>query len=107
MYIIFKFQHKYNIQIKVIENNTMKNNIAQNMIIIMEKHNRKNIWYGDIELIEECARLSGVMKIHPQNTIQCILNALEKSNLFKKGYIKSDINGSNRKYRCFIIKTIH
>ena len=41
MYIIFKFQHKYNIQIKVIEKNTMKNNIAQNMIIIMEKHNRK------------------------------------------------------------------
>ena len=78
--------------------------IAHNMINILKKNNRVNVWYGDIDIIEECAIASGVLKKHPKDTIQCILNALDKSPLFIKGYITSDISGINRTYRCFSLK---
>lgn len=83
----------------------MKKTIAQNMIEIMNQHNRTNIWYGDIDLIEKCAKKSHISTKHPQQTIQHILNALDKSQCFSKGYIYSDISGKNRKYRCFKLKT--
>lgn len=75
--------------------------IAHNMINILKKNNRVNVWYGDIDIIEECAIVSGVLKKHPKDTIQCVLNALDKSAKFKKTYIYSDLNGTKRKYRCF------
>lgn len=78
--------------------------IAQNMINILKKNNRTCIWYGDIELIEQCASLSNLPLQHPQKTIATILNALDHSSNFKKGYITSDINGIPRKYRCFTLK---
>lgn len=83
----------------------MKNTIAQNMIKILNNNHRNNVWYGDVDLIEECARISGVFKHHPQLTIQCVLNALDRSNLFVKGYINADINGRKKKYRCFSIRS--
>ena len=83
----------------------MKKRIAENMVEIMKQHNRNNIWYGDIDLIEECARKSHIPPLHPQKRIQYILNALDKSQHFSKGYIFSDINGKTRKYRCFKLKT--
>ena len=82
----------------------MTKTIAENMVEIMKQHNRTNIWYGDIDLIEECAKKSHIPPKHPQQTIQHILNALDKSQYFSKGYIYSDISGKNRKYRCFKIK---
>lgn len=78
--------------------------IIQNMINILEKNSRTCIWYGDIRLIEQCASLSNLPLQHPQNTIATILNALEHSSSFKKGYIISDINGARRRYRCFTLK---
>lgn len=78
--------------------------IADNMLTIMREAHRKCVWYGDISLIEQCAKMSGVTKKHPQDTIQCILNALDKSPLFSKGYIVADFCGKNRRYRCFTIK---
>lgn len=77
--------------------------IAQNMKSIMLEDHRKYVWYGDVYLIEKCAIMSGVIKRHPLDTIQCILNALDKSPLFSKGYIIADINGKKRRYRCFTI----
>lgn len=71
------------------------------MINIMKQNQRTSIWYGDIDILEKCAKVSGVLKSHPQNTIQCILNALDKSPNFIKTYIYSDISGKKRKYRCF------
>ncbi len=75
--------------------------IADNMVNILKKNNRINVWYGDIDIIEECAIMSDTLKKHPKDTIQCILNALDKSTKFKKTYIYSDLNGTKRKYRCF------
>lgn len=83
----------------------MKKTIAQNMISIMKQHNRTNVWYGDIDLIEECAIQSNIPSKHPQKRIQHILNALDNSRYFSKGYITSDISGKNRRYRCFILKS--
>lgn len=81
----------------------MKQTIAQNMYQIMKQKHISYIWYGDIALIEECAKKTGVMKKHPKDTIITILNALDSSPLFTKSYIKVDINGANRRYRCFKI----
>lgn len=83
----------------------MKKTIAQNMVEIMKQYNRSIIWYGDINLIEECAKKCDIPPKHPQQTIQHILNALDKSPYFSKGYIFSDISGKRRKYRCFKLKT--
>ena len=82
----------------------MKKNIAQNMVNLMKQRNITTIWYGDIDLIEECAQLSHLPPMHPKQTIQYILNALDKSRYFSKGYIISDIDGAKRKYRCFKLK---
>lgn len=79
----------------------MKQTIAQNMVEIMKKHNREYVWYGDIDLIEECAKISKLHSTHPKKRIQYVLNALERSPHFIKNYIKIDVNGKNRKYRCF------
>lgn len=63
--------------------------------------NRKSVWYGDVQIIEECAAECGIIRSHPQDTINVVLNALDASCLFSKTYITADINGSKRKYRCF------
>ena len=81
----------------------MRKTIAQNMIDVLKKHHRNIIWYGDIDLIEECALLSNMEIKHPQKTINNILNALDRSELFFKHYIYSDHNGKRQKYRCFIM----
>ena len=78
--------------------------IAKNMMSIMKENHRNSVWYGDIYLIEKCAIMSGVIKKHTQDTIQCILNALDKSPLFIKGYIVADVSGKKRRYRCFTIR---
>lgn len=62
----------------------MKKPIAENMAEIMKQHNRTYIWYGDIDLIEECAKKSHIPPLHPQKRIQHILNALDKSQYFYK-----------------------
>ena len=65
---------------------------------------QNTVWYGDLELIEECAELSGVKIQHPQKTIKYILDNLDRSPCFTKGYIIADIDGSKRRYRCFKLK---
>lgn len=79
-----------------------------NIDIIMKEilinHHRKNVWFGDLPLIEECAKKAKISTNHPLKTIQKILNALDKSPLFTKTYIISDLSGHKRKYRCFTLK---
>lgn len=78
--------------------------IAMTMYKILKESNRKTVWYGDVDIIEDCAKKSGVLKKHPKSTIQAVLNSLDKSPLFIKGYIRADFNGYMRKYRTFTIK---
>ena len=81
--------------------------IAYHMKQKMNQNGRDSVWYGDIQMIEECAEECGVIQSHPKKTINVVLNALDKSPLFVKTYIFSDINGSRRKYRCYkIAKTV-
>ena len=82
----------------------MKKAIAKTMYNIMIETDKKYIWYGDLNLIEQCAQKCQFSDIHPKKKIQRILNALEHSDLFQKKYLYSDITGQNRKYRCFKIK---
>ena len=84
-----------------------KSEIAHHVKDKLIQIKRNSIWYGDIQIIEECAEECGIIQSHPQKTIKVVLNALDKSPLFIKSYIFSDINGSKRKYRCFkIAKTV-
>ena len=62
----------------------MKYQIALTMKEIMLKNGRNTVWYGDLELIEECAELSGVKIQHPQKTIKYILDNLDRSPCFTK-----------------------
>lgn len=79
-------------------------NIDVIMKEILITHHRTNVWYGDLLLLEECAQKANIHTNHPTKTIQTILNALDKSPLFVKSYIRSDFSGHNRKYRCFTLK---
>ena len=84
-----------------------KSEIAHHVKDKLIQIKRNSIWYGDIQIIEECAEECGIIQSHPQKTINVVLNALDKSPLFIKSYIFSDINGSKIKYRCFkIAKTV-
>ena len=78
----------------------MNNHIAETMKKLLESQNRTCVWYGDLDLIEQCAKSNG-LHFHPQKSISIVLNALERSPDFNKSYIYSDINGRQRKYRCF------
>ena len=82
----------------------MQNNIAITMKEILIMNNRTSVWYGDIYLLEECAQKANITVSHPLQMIQRILNALDKSSLFQKGYITSDISGRTRRYRCYTLK---
>lgn len=79
----------------------MKHSVALNMKKLMFEKGRKTVWYGDIELIEECAIISGLKLYHPQKTIKSVLDRLESSPDFLKSYIVADFNGRKRRYRCF------
>lgn len=81
----------------------MNNCIERNMKEILNRMGRHSVWYGDVDIIEECAKMSGVKLSHPKRNIRIILNGLENSASFKKSYIVSDISGINRKYRCFTL----
>lgn len=79
-------------------------NIDTTMKEILVNNHRASVWYGDLSLLEECAKINNITTDHPQKTIQKILNALDKSPLFKKSYITVDLSGQKRKYRCFTLK---
>ncbi len=83
----------------------MKKTIAENMYDIMIEQEFEIVWYGNLDIIEECARRSNIISKHPKLTIVRVLNGLEKSDLFIKGYIKADFDGRNRRYRSFKLKT--
>lgn len=84
---------------------TKQQQITTCMITLLKNNNRTCVWYGDLELIEQCATMCNMPRKHPKVTIQRILNALEKSSEFNKSYIVADFNGYRRKYRCFILTT--
>lgn len=71
---------------------------------ILINNHRTSVWYGDLPLLEECAKMNKISTNHPKKTIQKILNALDKSPLFKKSYITADLSGQKRRYRCFTLK---
>ena len=80
-----------------------QSDIARHMKRKLIHDKRNSVWYGDIQIIEECATECGIIRDHPRKTIKAVLNALDKSPLFTKSYIFADICGSRRKYRCFSI----
>lgn len=85
----------------------MKKTIAEHMKDILIEKERDAVSYGDLNEIHECAERSGMKDrnkstygSHPLNIINKVLNALERSDLFKKRYIKF----FGRHARCFVLK---
>lgn len=81
--------------------------IAENMRDILIERGYNSVAYGDLDDIHECAERSGMYERikskrggHPLNTINKVLNGLERSEIFEKGY--TNING--RIVRRFILK---
>lgn len=73
--------------------------IAEHMVDVMAEQNRSSIWFGDLDLIHECANRSGMYRRirskngdHPLIIIQKVLKALERSEDFDKGYMRYDGN---------------
>jgi hypothetical protein len=73
----------------------MSKTIANHMKEIMIEQNMPIVWYGDILQLHECANRSGLKSRsksprgnHPLNIITKVLNALDKSSLFEKQYIR-------------------
>lgn len=83
----------------------MKQSVALIMKNLMIEKGRRSIWYGDLELIEECAKISNIKAEHPKIMIKRILDQLDHSPYFSKGYIVADFCGNKRRYRCFILET--
>lgn len=86
----------------------MKKTIAEHMIDVLNENNLKGVWMGSPDLIHECADRAGVKVTHPLNVINCVLNALDRSPLFTKGYIRAcSLTGKTDReclHRCYQIK---
>lgn len=76
--------------------------IAENMKDILIENHQKSVWYGNMSIIEECAKRSNLSNRHPMKLITDILNALDRSKLFQK-VISWLIFRKKRKYRCFTL----
>lgn len=78
--------------------------IAEHMKDILMERGMTHIWYGDLDEIHECAKRAGMYQrsgnTHPLAINNRVLSALDRSNLFRKGYIKH----IGRPARCFSIK---
>lgn len=78
--------------------------IAEHMRDILIERNESIVWYGDLHNIHDCAKRSGMYErkgdTHPLAINNRVLSALDKSNLFEKGYIKH----IGRPARCFTLK---
>lgn len=85
-----------------------KKTIAEYMIDVLNDNSLKGVWMGAPDLIHECADRAGVKGTHPLSVINNVLNALDRSPLFEKSYIKATtmtgITESECKYRYFTIK---
>lgn len=75
--------------------------IAETMYSLMQEQDLQYVWMGDLHLLEECAQRCHLKKKHPANMLQSVLNGLDRSDLFQKGYLYADYNGKKRKFRCF------
>ena len=71
--------------------------IAEAAIIVAEKRfkgsnvprHEWSIAYGDLPELHEIAKLAGIKRGHPLNVHQRVLNALDKSSLWRKGYFRA------------------
>ena len=83
--------------------------IADHMVDILNETGFTTVWMGSIDLIHDCADRANVTKDHPLKTINSVLNALDRSNKFEKGYIRATaLTGTTDrtcKYRSFKLKT--
>jgi hypothetical protein len=70
----------------------VRKSIAEHMRDILIENGRTSVWYGDLDEIHECAKRAGMYEkngnTHPLAINNRVLTALDRSNLFRKGYIK-------------------
>ncbi|OCZ51339.1 hypothetical protein [Dehalobacter sp. TeCB1] len=75
----------------------MKKTIAAHMkdILIKNELTDNIINFGDVQLLGECAARAELKQKHPLDRNHAVINALERSNLFKKvGYCRVHFKGN-------------
>ena len=81
--------------------------IAEHMADIMNEEGQEIVWYGDLDILHECAdragskdrvRVNSRRNTHPMTLMQKVLAGLDRSDLFEKSYIKH-IGRPARAYR--------
>ena len=89
-------------------NSKPKKTIAEHMRDILIEREYNSVSTGDLVDIEECAKRSGMYARskystgnHPLNISKKVLNALDRSSLFERRYMKGH---DNRDIRCFYLR---
>ncbi len=97
----------YNKRLRLL-NSKPRKTIAEHMRDILLEKGYESVSYGDLDEIHECAERSGMYDrvknkrgSHPLNIINKVLNGLEKSELFEKGY---KTGNGGRDIRWFTLK---
>ena len=84
----------------------MRKTIADHVFDVLAEQQMNGICFGDLDQIHEAARRAGMYEkggnTHPLCVIQKVLNGLERSNRFEKGYMKYD--GKRPPCRAFRVK---
>lgn len=80
--------------------------IAEHMRDTLIENGYKYVMWGDVGTLDDCASRcthTDMNKVHPLYRHHRILNALDRSPLFEKGYVRLDIfqNNQSRLVRCF------
>lgn len=85
----------------------MKKTIAEHMRDVLIDTDNPSVMHGDAGLLDDCGRRcahTNLMKIHPLNRWQRILDALEHSPLFEKCMVYLGKRQGNQWVRNFDLK---
>ena len=81
--------------------------ITDTAIEVLAENGRENIWWGDQPMLDEIAARAthtNLLSLNPLLRHSRILDALERSGKFKKGYITLGGMRGNNKTRCMTLK---
>jgi hypothetical protein len=63
--------------------------------------------WGDVDALDECAsrctHADMITGVHPLTRHQRVLAGLDRSALFRKGYVRLDVGRASRLVRCFFL----
>lgn len=82
-----------------------KKTYAEHARDVLTEMGHTSVMWGDAGVLDEIASRCGITVRHPLNRWQRVLNALERSPLFRKGHVRLDVfqNNQSRLVRAFFL----